>query len=45
MKEIKPIIVDIEREYKDTLQEQRYITRTLNWVRMGELDFFLFFYF
>jgi hypothetical protein len=26
----KPTLVGIEREYKDTLQEQRYITRTLN---------------
>jgi len=30
MKEIKPTVVDIKRKYKYTLQEQRYITRTLN---------------
>jgi len=40
MKEIKPNMVDIEREYKDTLQERRYITRTLNWIWMSELDLF-----
>ena len=35
MKEIKPIVVDIEREYKD-------ITRTLNLIWMDELAFFFF---
>jgi len=30
VKEIKPTVVDIEREYKNTLHEQRHITRTLN---------------
>ena len=45
MKEIKPTLVGIEREYKDTLQEQKYIPRTLNWIWMGEPNLFLFFHF